>query len=353
MPGRGSARGRGGEWGAAGVRARSAERWPGRPASPAIATDAGVAGPPPSRPLGNSEERGGRPPSAGGRGGQSPLPSAVPGPRLLGSRAFHPVHDPNPQPPTLPAVPGPQLPGNSLPPGACPPTHPGAAHLSGPQLLGSVALLHPAHAHPQDACCPQIPTLHPMHGPPSAPAYATPRASLRRWQGAGVLPHCVSVGESLRLSELPPWRLLVLLKAAVSQRQREMDPPVAYQGHGCLPKTRAHSPARPCTEAAGCSGAGVGARPHSSPKNPALALQTGEQPSMHVNRPRRGPPAPSLAGPFQSSPGQLLGPPLLPLQAGAHQAGAASLPGADPRPIDPSPGLSRLAGRCSTFGVIC
>lgn len=113
----------------------------------------------------------------------------------------------------------------------CMPPHPGAAHLSGPQLLGSVAL-HPAHAHPQDACCPQIPTLHPMHGPPSAPAYATPRASLRRWQGAGVLPHCVSVGESLRLSELPPRRLLVLLKAAVSQCQREMDAPSS------VPRTR-------------------------------------------------------------------------------------------------------------------
>lgn len=266
---------------------------------------------------------------------------ASPGSRpLLGSRTCRPAA--RPQPRILPAVARPQLPGSSLLPGACPPTQV-LPTLLGTQLLGSIAL-HPVHAHLLDACCP-----YPNPAPYAWPAHRTclrhsPRFSAKV-AGVGVLPHCVSVGESLRLSELPPWKLLLLLKAVVSRWQGEMEPRMKYPGRDAFLR-----PARsPAQRLRASKVVGVGASPKSSRKNPALTLQTGEAfeqaPGLD--------PASSLTGPLKK-PWAALGahPSATPSQA--TQAGAASLPGADPRPIDPSPGLSRLTGgRCSTFSVIC
>lgn len=159
------------------------ERCPGRPASPAIATDAGDAGPPPSRPSATLRTAAAARPLledavASPRAG--PLSRA---PRLLGSRAFQPVHDPKPR--ILPALPGPQLPGSSCFPGACPPHPPRCCPpLSAPDSWEAQPFTGCTPPLP-DACCPQILILLPMPGPPSATAYATPRASPRRWQGWG------------------------------------------------------------------------------------------------------------------------------------------------------------------------
>lgn len=54
---------------------------------------------------------------------------------------------------------------------------------------------------------------------PAAPAHTTPRAKVA---GVGVLlPPWVSGGESLRCSELPPWRVLVVLETVVSGRDED------------------------------------------------------------------------------------------------------------------------------------
>lgn len=179
------------------------ERCPGRPASPAIATDAGDAGPPPSRPSATLRTAAAARPLledavASPRAG--PLSRA---PRLLGSRAFQPVHDPKPR--ILPAVPGPQLPGSSCFPGACPPHPPRCCcpPLSAPDSW---------EAQPFTGCTPPPPGCL-LPPDPNPPPYAWPalRNCLRhsprfsaKVAGVGVLPHCVYMGESLRLSALPP-----------------------------------------------------------------------------------------------------------------------------------------------------
>lgn len=153
---------------------------PGRPASPAIATDAGDSSPPPSRPSGTRRSAAAARPLLEDAVARPGSRLRCPGPQLLGNRSFLPLHDPNPR--ILLAVPSPQLPGNSLPPGACPPTQVLPTPL-GPQLLRSRTL--PAvHTHPD----------------PSPPPYVWPahrtcrRRSLRlsvKVAGVGVLPHCV------------------------------------------------------------------------------------------------------------------------------------------------------------------
>lgn len=158
------------------------ERCPGRPASPAIATDAGDTGPPPSRPSATLRSAAAVRPLledavASPRAG--PLSRD---PRLLGSRAFQPVHDPKPR--ILPAVPGPQLPGSSLPSGTCPPHPPRCCPpLSAHRFLGSTAL-HRVHAPPPPMpAAPRAKSSFPcLARPPQLP---TPLPALLREGGRG------------------------------------------------------------------------------------------------------------------------------------------------------------------------
>lgn len=224
------------------------DRCPGRPASPAISTDAGDTGPPPSRPSGTRRSAAAARPLLEDAVASPRARPLAPGPDSWEAERANPsVHDPSPRSgPLAPAL-------NSLEAVFCPVHAPPSQVLPtplGPRLLGSIAL-HPVHAHLLDACCP-----HPSPPPCARPAHRTclrhsPRFS-QKVAGVGVLPHCVSVGESLRLSELPPWSLLVLLKTEVSRWQGEMEPRVEYQGRGCLRKTCA----QPCPGAAGFSGGG-------------------------------------------------------------------------------------------------
>lgn len=150
LPGRGSARGRGGEWGAAGVLAREAARWPGRPASPAMATDAGDASPPPSRPSGTRRSAAAARPLL-----EDAVACPGSGPLSRTPNSWEQIVPPaaRPQSPDPARCPRPPTPWKQ-PSTGCMSSQPDVAHASGtPQLLGS-RTLHPVHAHPGDARCP-------------------------------------------------------------------------------------------------------------------------------------------------------------------------------------------------------
>lgn len=316
LPGRGSARGRGGEWGAAGVRARDTERCPGRPASPAIATDAGDASPPPSRPSGTRRSAAAARPLLEDAVAR-PAPVRCPGPPTSGKQISPPGARPQPSDPArCPRSPTPW----KQPSTRCMSAHPGAAHASETPTPGS-RTLHPVHAHPGDAYCPRIPTLNPLYGPPTAPAYSTPHASPRRWQGWGFC-HTVSVGESLCSSEFPPWTVLVL-SVVVSGYQRQMDP-----------KKDPHSPPRGCSSSGGCGG-------NMADPSPVVRTQRspGELGKQTLHALEWAPGWTTSLSPvrlFQGGPGQLWGPTLLPLPAGPLKRELPTCLGLTPDPLTPA-----------------
>lgn len=96
----------------------------------------------------------------------------------------------------------------------------------------------------------------------------------------------------------------------------------------------------------------MGASPNSNLEKPALTQQAGEA-ALCAFELSPGFDHQPWWEPFKAVQGSSWGPPCSATPSGATQAGAANLSWADPRPIDPSPGLSRLMGRCSTFSVIC
>lgn len=183
------------------------ERCPGRPASPAIATDAGDAGPPPSRPSATLRTAAAARPLledavASPRAG--PLSRAPPTSGKQSVPAGSRSQAPNPaRCPRSPTSREQLLPWcMSTPPTQVLPTS------LGPRFLRSTAL-HRVHAPPPGCLLPPDPNPPPYAWPALRNCLRhSPRFSAKV-AGVGVLPHCVYVGESLRLSALPPWRLLI------------------------------------------------------------------------------------------------------------------------------------------------
>jgi hypothetical protein len=131
----------------------------------------------PARPLPAPREHGGaRPPPAPCWRTRwlVPAPVRCPGPPTLGKQIVPPATRPQPSDPArCPRAPIPW----KQPSTGCMSSHPGAAHTSGTPPPTPGKQNSPGARPPRGCSLSWIPALHPMYGPPTAPAYATPCAS--------------------------------------------------------------------------------------------------------------------------------------------------------------------------------